>query len=286
MAFSERLRAAIAERGVSLVWLHERLKDTGNPVSVATLSYWRSGRRNPEGASSLAALEAIEVLLGLPRGDLTDSLGATRRLGPQPPAVSPLEGIDAVARLAVEETLEELGEPMAARPRDLSTQIVAQVGREGSVVSRATRTIVQATTGVVERLAWFEIASEPTDLRPLVRDVAGGELGRFLAHAGGRVFGYTLELERSVQAPGTAVVEWTVELPAGFPTACRVSHWAPRPAANALIWVRFDPECLPTWCEEMTDGHRLQALTPSPGHAVFSERARLAPGGLHVQWGF
>lgn len=39
-AFAAALRMAISERGVSLSRLHSQLKEDGNPVSMATLSYW------------------------------------------------------------------------------------------------------------------------------------------------------------------------------------------------------------------------------------------------------
>ena len=68
--FAEALRAAIAARGVSLVWLRDRLAYRGSPVSLTTLSYWRSGDRHPEGAGSYAAIREIENLLGLPEDAL------------------------------------------------------------------------------------------------------------------------------------------------------------------------------------------------------------------------
>ena len=64
--FADALRAAIDARGVSLVWLRDRLADLDNPVSVAALSYWRSGRRRPDSGESLAAVRAIETVLDLP----------------------------------------------------------------------------------------------------------------------------------------------------------------------------------------------------------------------------
>ena len=73
-AFAEALR----RRGVSLAWLHQRLVERGHPVSPAALSYWRSGRSQPERGTSRDALVEIERLLRVPPGSLT----AARPLAP------------------------------------------------------------------------------------------------------------------------------------------------------------------------------------------------------------
>ena len=52
--FPEAFADALAMRGVSLAWLHQRLVERGHPVSPAALSYWRSGRSEP-GASDGAS---------------------------------------------------------------------------------------------------------------------------------------------------------------------------------------------------------------------------------------
>ncbi|MGL5826212.1 MAG: hypothetical protein ACRCYU_15570, partial [Nocardioides sp.] len=61
--FAVALRTAIANRGVSLTWLHRRLGEEAHPISIATLSYWRSGQRQPEHARSRDALGILEDLL-------------------------------------------------------------------------------------------------------------------------------------------------------------------------------------------------------------------------------
>ena len=48
-------------RQVSLAWLHQRLGERGRPVSVTALSYWRSGRSQPERGTSRDAVEEIQA---------------------------------------------------------------------------------------------------------------------------------------------------------------------------------------------------------------------------------
>ncbi|WP_311258835.1 hypothetical protein [Microbacterium sp. WCS2018Hpa-9] len=86
-AFAAALRAAISDRGITLARLRSQLIDDGNRVSMATLSYWRSGDRQPEGPQSLSVVDGIEDRLGLHRGHLGSLLVPTSRLGPIAPPV-------------------------------------------------------------------------------------------------------------------------------------------------------------------------------------------------------
>src|SRR5690242_12086029 len=82
--FPQAFADALVQRGVSLAWLHERLVERGHPVSPAALSYWRSGRSQPERRTSRDALVEIERLLRVEPGHLVHRLGPSRRPGPRP----------------------------------------------------------------------------------------------------------------------------------------------------------------------------------------------------------
>ncbi|KMS84386.1 hypothetical protein ACZ91_48115 [Streptomyces regensis] len=53
-AFSVALRSAIATSGLGLDRIQARLQDHGIAISVTALSYWQSGKRQPERQSSMA----------------------------------------------------------------------------------------------------------------------------------------------------------------------------------------------------------------------------------------
>lgn len=74
--FATRLSRAVAERGVSLHGLRADLRAGGLDVSVATLSYWSTGRSLPTRGRSLEVVQALESLLGLPPDHLA---GVARR---------------------------------------------------------------------------------------------------------------------------------------------------------------------------------------------------------------
>lgn len=68
--FASAFSAGLVQRHMSLTSLRDRLAARGYRISLATLSYWRSGRRVPARIESLEAVGEIEALLDLPTGSL------------------------------------------------------------------------------------------------------------------------------------------------------------------------------------------------------------------------
>ncbi|MBB5832650.1 XRE family transcriptional regulator [Brachybacterium aquaticum] len=64
-AFARALCSPIAGSDLSLTAISHRLRARGRPISIATLSNWRSGRSLPSGEHSLGVLTALEALLDL-----------------------------------------------------------------------------------------------------------------------------------------------------------------------------------------------------------------------------
>ncbi|NIJ13132.1 hypothetical protein FHU38_003476 [Saccharomonospora amisosensis] len=79
--FSDALRTAIATSGLSLDRIQARLHARGVSVSVTALSYWQSGKRQPERQNSLFAVRALEDILQLPAGSLLSLLPPPRPRG-------------------------------------------------------------------------------------------------------------------------------------------------------------------------------------------------------------
>lgn len=282
--FAEALRDAIAERGVTLIWLRDRLADLGSPVSLTTLSYWRTGRRHPEGAGSLAAVSAIEELLHVPQGRLAATVPPSRRTGPLPMPRLPID--DDELRAAMRECLEAVGAPPLNTLRDLNTHVVADIDAHGQLRRRHIRMLVQATSGTLTRLAWVEVSRSPTLSSPRVTEIAGARITLTSEHPNHMVHSYALELERAVTPPNTAALEWTTEFDEDYPVETELGHFVARPARETVIWVRFHPDRLPAWCEELTDKEEPRALEIGPGHTAHAYRRGLGPGVLTVRWGF
>lgn len=79
--FAAALRTAITNRGLGLERLREHLAQHGVSVSMATLSYWQTGRSRPERQKSLQAVVHLEHILRVPPGHLSELLGPPRPRG-------------------------------------------------------------------------------------------------------------------------------------------------------------------------------------------------------------
>lgn len=80
-AFSIELRAAIKASGLGLDRIQDRLRKRGISVSVTALSYWQSGKRQPERSRSISAIHALEEILDRPAGSLVRLLQPPRPRG-------------------------------------------------------------------------------------------------------------------------------------------------------------------------------------------------------------
>ncbi len=283
--FPESLRAAIAARNVSLVWLRDRLADRGSPVSLTTLSYWRSGRRHPEGAASLTAIAEIELLLDLPEGHLRSRVGPQRRVGPLAAPVAPFEARP--VNDAAEETTEALAAPFGVF-REVTTHIVADVDAGGVLRRRWTRMVLQITSGTVAEYPWIEVL-EGDDGPPVFSDPSGARLTRTHRHSSGTAYGVVLELERPVSAPGTAALEWVTDYPYDEAPTLECMHGRSRPGGALLLWVRFHPDRLPAWWEEFTDDDDApptSSETVGTGTTAHVFRRSFGPGVFGLRWGF
>lgn len=72
LVFSDALQA----RGLTLDRVQARLVAAGCPVSIATLSYWQTGRSLPTRMASMAALAELDRIFELPPGYLVSLLPA------------------------------------------------------------------------------------------------------------------------------------------------------------------------------------------------------------------
>lgn len=286
-AFASALRDAINARPVTLSGLQRQLKARGNNVSMATLSYWRSGARRPEGAQSLAALADIEQLLGLDEGALTRLLRSTNRTGPLGPNQFPID--EEELELAVIEAFRALGADYPDTSRELTTHSVTDVGADGNVAYSITRSIVQSTVGTITAIPFLEITPGVRTPPPALRAVSGGRIAARYSHPDGEVHGVLFELDLPLTAPETAMVEWSVEYPPDYPETRDTGHALAQKARELLVWTRFHPDAMPDWCEEHVETPDGVTVTPVPltrGTSVHLVRRAFGPGALGLHWGY
>lgn len=285
--FATTLRAAIIARGVTLTWLRERLAASGNPVSAATLSYWRSGARRPEGPQSLSAIGEIEALLLLESGSLRQLVGPSQRVGPIGAPQYPLAG----ARLerATIETFTALGAPVMDPGRDVSTTAVTEVGADGYMMSRTTRTLLQSASGTITSVPYLDLTPGIRTPAPIFSVVSGGHVSRLHSHPSGEVHGAMFELERPLGPAQTTMLEWKLEFPPGYPGTRETGHGVARRARELVLWTRFDPHALPEWIEQVEETPTdsvVTRLSLDGATTIHQVRQGWGPGMLALRWGY
>lgn len=285
--FAHALREAIDARRMTLSRLHERLSDRGNAVSMATLSYWRSGARRPEGAQSLAAVTDIEDLLGLDPGSLTGRLGPTLRTGPLGPTAFPFDEQSLEDR--VRDTFIAMGATYPDPTRELSIHLVTDVGADRGIVRRTTRLVVQGTAGVISAIPFVEITHGIAAESPTFAALGGGRIAATHTDPSRTVHGFLFALDRPIATPEATVIEWSVEYPPGFPEGDGSGYGVALQCREMLLWTRFHPEAIPPWVEEVEEtpaGEVVVARTLDGGSSLHAVRRGFGPGSLAMRWGW
>lgn len=286
--FAQALRRAIDTCGQTLTWLHQRLTARGRPISIATLSSWRSGARHPESPRSLEAVAEIERILGLPENALSALIGPSRRTGRIGHPNFPWDDQSLVD--AAVEMHELFGVEFPPPIRELTTHSVAEVGGNGGIAVRHMRFLLQSTSGVVTVLPLLEITPWRAIPAPTFRVVTGGRAVRFESHASGRVHGVLIELDQPLTPASTGMLEVDVIFSDDGPPVHETGHGVGRSIHELLLWIRFPSAVLPDWCNVVDEatGEPL-AVTPllldrgGSGHVV---RRGYGPGAVGIHWGY
>ncbi len=285
-SFAEALDEAISVRGVTLTHLHRRLTDLATPVSLATLSYWRSGRSEPERRSSIDAVRTLEEVLGVDEGSLVDRLGPPRRSAPPQPEVSvaELSGRDEAVRTA----LAKLG--FTAHDDELADHTVILIlDLDGRGAARRLRSITtwRGRWDGARRTATILTMDGDVDPPPAFRPGRGFRVGRQVFDPDNRLHVAELILDRPLARGELAMGEEDIDFP-GVPleddTLC---FFASRRTHQIVLWVRFDPARLPATCEsvDVIDGVEITSpLSLGGGHTLFRSARGYGPGTIGIRW--
>lgn len=285
-AFPEAFAESLLRRGVSLSWLHQRLVESGHPVSPAALSYWRSGRSQPERGTSRDALVEIERLLRVSPGTLVSRLGPSRRPGPRP-AERALREMFA-EHPGMETALETLGfEGLYDELVEQVRHITADVDADGRLRQIRIQAVMQARRDGARRTPLILTAYDRGRL-PRFVPVAGCSLGRVAADEQGGVYATELLLERALAKGEVHPYELLVDL-AASEDETTLDHYAARRLSELMVWVRFAPEHLPAHVERFAvvgDREETEKLDLGDGASALALARGFGPGLLGVRWGW
>lgn len=285
-SFSRVFAAALTASGLSLSRLHRRLVAHANPVSMATLSYWRSGERSPEGTASLAAVEDIERLLDLAPGTLTGLLSERVRLGSLHPPRTPFSEVQVLAALA--ESMEILDAPPMETKRELSTHVVADVAADGAVRGRNTQMLIQAVAPRVDAVTYTLVSTVKQLARPEIT-ARGARLVRDHVHESGHVYAYVLQLDQPLTLGATTMIAVTMNAGEGYAPPSEVGAFVLRPIRDLVLWTRFHPDAVPKWIDELEkSGDQTEMIHRPlrPRASIHQARRDFGPGAFGIRWGY
>ncbi|MBK7722240.1 MAG: hypothetical protein IPI32_08465 [Austwickia sp.] len=239
--FAAALRAAISARGLSLERIRYHLRHRGHDLSVATLSYWQSGRSRPDRAGSLAALGSLEEILDVPRGSLAALLPArVRRSGSGASEIPPVAEMFDAGSL-VDAAVEELG--IAWEELDhVTTHDLLELRADRSVASHLIREVLRATRDGVDRFLAF-YGDDPGGTPYIVaRDNC--RLGRVIEHPAVGLVVAELLLNQPLAMGDTVLVEYEYAIVGSLESCDGWERGFTQSQREILIEVEFDPDAL------------------------------------------
>ncbi|MFC4086529.1 hypothetical protein [Amycolatopsis samaneae] len=294
-AFAIALRGAIAASGLSLDRIQARLRARGASVSVTALSYWQSGKRQPERQSSLSAVRVLEDILGVPAGSLLGLLppprprggAAKRRSSGAEPLTFPRETLQPLLdRVGAPHALDSQHQLKLVGLHDLCE--IAEDGGQRAVTARA---VFQAGADGQDRWLLVQAQGDPAAGLPELHAVRNCRVGRAEADETHGLTVAELIFDRPIDRGETHLIEYSLTN-AGPPyPECQNTYYREfrRSVREYLLEVRFAPGTGPEQCwqysrtgEAGTIARRRLKLDGGDGvHAVALD---FGPGIFGIDW--
>lgn len=286
--FARSLRIAIAQRGLSLERLRYHLAQRGHELSVATLSYWQSGRSRPERSTSLAALAQLEEILRVPTGELTRLLPSRRRGVPKGGAPTwaeqRLQPLIDDGDLA-DQLVESLGMTWDEGLRRISVSDRIEIGKERCGMTHTIRELLVAERAGSSRFPLcfrYQRSNAETALAG-VHNCRIGHLARDPEH---RLIVAEVQLDRVLAAGESIVVEHRLVMPQEEVTELFVERGVVHKVRSAHTELVFPADAMPLSAERYTvvDGHQKAEPIVIAGPSLHVLVLDFGPGVYGLRW--
>ncbi len=290
-SFAEVLTEAIQRRGLSLERIRTRLDAAGVPVSIATLSYWQSGRSFPTRARSYHSLVELEKILNVDAGYLTTLThtadGRTRK------ELFEWQKVVPVADL-VQGILADLGIDMQGLMSRVLTTDLLTIGPERGEVEQSMRTVFRAEHSGTHRWPVVLEAEGDDHVSPRVEALFGCQLGEIVSVPERRLTVVEMIAPRLLQRGDHFTAEWKIRwTPAPGPSH-KLERAIAEPMRGLGMGVRFHPDAVPARMEsryrptmnELDDPGTTAVEIPISGLEAQHVRIDVKPGvyGLYWSW--
>jgi transcriptional regulator with XRE-family HTH domain len=293
--FAEALRSAIRSSGLSLDRIQARLRARGTPVSIAALSYWQSGKRQPERNDSLTALGELENILKLPPGSLLALLPPPRPRGKQAGSVQPVTETVRFERDVLLGLLAALGTPNALEQEQQLTLVGlhdrCQLGEDGGQRLITTRAVFEARTDGQDRWLLIYKTDDPGTGTPALTTIRNCHLGRQQVDDANGLMVAELLFDQPIRRGDTYLIEYELSN-AGPPyPKCNRTHWREfrRPIREYLLEIHFNSSSVPGRCQQFArpagQKHaRMRNLTLDACRSVHAVAIDFGPGLFGIEW--
>lgn len=279
-SFAHELRHAIDERGLGLDRIRERLEQRGVTVSVATLSYWQSGRSLPGRKASIAALPHLEEVLALDPGHLRRALPLTR----DRPRRSAVPALDALWPEAPQTNLlRQLDTRWDAELERVVLHDILRIGAERRQVSLTVRQVLRARADGPDRRVVLHCHDDRSAPPVEIRALQGCEVGRVVRSEDHGTTAAELVFHGPLRRGDTVIVEYEAVSPSPGPLECSYSRRLRMPMREYLLQVEFDARALPRETVAFTEG-RETTIALDPAHRAHLAHTDATPGTAGMRW--
>lgn len=241
--FAEVLTAAVRDRGLSLERIRARLEAAGVPVSIATLSYWQSGRSMPTRSRSYHTLVELEQILNLDPGHLTRHThtadGRSRRESFAWQKVVPSHEL-------VTSIIQELGIDMQGQMTRLSIQDVMVVGPDRLERTHDTRVVWRAERPGLHRWAVVVQQDDGGTGVPSIEARFGCEVGEVIEVPERHLMVAEVVARRPLQRGGVIATEHRITLADTSKPSFRLQRAVSDQMKLLSLGVTFHPDAVPS----------------------------------------
>ncbi|MET9627144.1 hypothetical protein ABZX92_06745 [Lentzea sp. NPDC006480] len=249
--FAEALTKAVDSSGLSLERIQHHLAARGMQVSISTLSYWRRGRSRPERPESLKVVAALEDLLDLGEGFLTDRLGDKRPRGRWVGQAMSLADMWDSRATDLGEVMARIDREQPAASRYLSVKDRQVVGQDRREVEMRCTGVIEALEDGVDRFLAIQLA-DATDIG--IASIEAGppcRLGRVRSEETTGFLVAEILFDRMLRAGETALVDYVVRMKPGADSEVCDRRFL-RPVGDYVLQIDFHPDAVPTRCYRFT----------------------------------
>lgn len=282
--FPSALRAAIAARGVSLDRIRTRMSARGASVSVATLSYWQSGRSRPERPSSLRAIVVLEDVLELPRGFLSGKIAGHEEADmPHYQDVRGLSMADETDHIAA--AMSHLGLTFDDGLQRLSYHDQIEVKANRTDGMHTVRMVLRALRDGVDRYPVYLGHDDPAAF-PFVTAVTNCRLGRVIEFRHEAAVVAEMLLERPLAEGESVLVEHRLEAVGQSAQYDHFHRLVVNPIREMVIDIRFHPDAMPASGERVATVDGIHTVSPldAPAASLRTLELDVPPGIYGINW--